>query len=231
MAIPTRNRFAVRTFAAVVCGTAGIALSATVTSAEATGWSAAMGDATRGEARATELYCNVCHGPAGNSVTPQWPVLAGQHAGYLAEQLSLFRPRERTNIEMAPLAAMLTDADILDLAAYYAAQTPTPTSAPPPGAGEAGEMAAAKLYAEGEVARGIAACASCHGKTGGGDPAQRTPALHGQQAIYAIKQLKDYAARARYTKNGALAEQMSVLAAKLSVEEMNGLGNWLQSLR
>jgi cytochrome c553 len=215
----------IRTFiaAALLCGIAGV-----VAGAEAPGWSAASGDAVRGEARSTELFCTVCHGPAGNSVTPQWPVIAGQHAGYLAEQLALFRPRERTNIEMAPLAALLTDADIIDLAAYFAAQAPAPGAAPPQAGGE---DAAARLYVEGDAARGLAACASCHGKAGAGDAAQRAPALRGQQAAYVTKQLQDYAARSRYTRNSAAAEQMSVLAAKLTAGEMSGLGAWLQRLR
>ncbi|MEO7775151.1 MAG: c-type cytochrome [Steroidobacteraceae bacterium] len=220
MVARTRTGFAVGTLAsgALLCGVAGIALGAD------------GGNASRGETRAAELFCNICHGPAGNSVTPQWPVLAGQQVDYLVEQLTLFRLRQRTNIEMGPLAAMLTDADIVDLAAYYAAQTPAPGEASAPGGGD---TAASRLYADGDAAREIVACASCHGSSGQGviEPAQRGTALRGQQAAYITKQLQDYAARSRYTKNGATAEQMSVISAKLTAEEMTSLGTLLQRMR
>jgi len=68
--------------------------------------------------------CLACHGMNGNSTNPEWPVLAGQSAVYIAEQLRLFRAGVRTNPTMQPMAAMLKDADIDDLAVYYAAQTP-----------------------------------------------------------------------------------------------------------
>ena len=60
----------------------------------------------------------------GNSVNPAFPKLAGQHAAYLAQQLRAFRDGTRPNPMMAPLVPGLSDRDIDDLAAYFAAQTP-----------------------------------------------------------------------------------------------------------
>lgn len=81
-------------------------------------WSA--GDIDAGKAKAA--MCAACHGPDGNSVNPQWPKLAGQHAEYLALAMKAYKSGERKNVIMAPMAAPLSDADIENLAAYFASQ-------------------------------------------------------------------------------------------------------------
>ena len=81
------------------------------------------GDAARGASRSAELYCEACHGENGNSESMRVPSLAGQKTVYMAEQLKLYRSGARVNAEMQPIAAPLSDADIVDLAAHYAAQT------------------------------------------------------------------------------------------------------------
>jgi cytochrome c553 len=63
-----------------------------------------------------------CHGPQGNSGNPDWPKLAGQHANYLARQLQAFKSGARKDPLMGPQAVALSDDDINDLAAYFAAQ-------------------------------------------------------------------------------------------------------------
>lgn len=72
--------------------------------------------------KAKSATCVACHGPAGISTNPLWPNLAGQHEQYLAKQIKAFRDGTRTDPLMAPMVAALTDADIANLAAYYAAQ-------------------------------------------------------------------------------------------------------------
>jgi len=67
--------------------------------------------------------CTSCHGPTGNeSLDPSYPKLAGQYPEYLAKALHDYKSGERQNAIMAGMAAALTDEDIDDLAAYYAAQ-------------------------------------------------------------------------------------------------------------
>ena len=67
--------------------------------------------------------CASCHGPTGNeSLDPSYPKLAGQYPEYLAKALKDYRSGERQNAIMAGMAAALTDEDIDDLAAFYAAQ-------------------------------------------------------------------------------------------------------------
>lgn len=64
--------------------------------------------------------CTACHGADGLGIAPIYPVLAGQHADYLAHSLRQYRSGERSNAIMAPMAAGLSDDDIADLAAFYA---------------------------------------------------------------------------------------------------------------
>jgi len=66
--------------------------------------------------------CVACHGTAGKDVTPAPPVLSGQHRSYLAEALGQYRDGERGNTVMTAFTAGLTERDIEQLAAFFAAQ-------------------------------------------------------------------------------------------------------------
>jgi cytochrome c553 len=79
------------------------------------------GDAEAGKKKATEV-CAACHGPDGNSPTPDFPRLAGQHEDYLAKALSDYKTGKRSNPVMGGMAAGLSDGDIANLAAYFASQ-------------------------------------------------------------------------------------------------------------
>jgi Cytochrome c553 len=65
----------------------------------------AMGDSAAGKTKAQA--CAACHGADGNSTTPIWPKLAGQHAEYIVKQLQDFKSGKRSNEQMSPLAANL----------------------------------------------------------------------------------------------------------------------------
>ena len=69
-----------------------------------------------------EKNCASCHGQAGIASNPAWPSLAGQKAGYLVNVLKAFRGGLRKDPMMAGVARGLSDADITNLASYYAAQ-------------------------------------------------------------------------------------------------------------
>ncbi|MBN2648092.1 MAG: cytochrome c [Thiotrichales bacterium] len=75
-------------------------------------------------APAKAATCVGCHGADGNSMVPNFPKLAGQHASYLEKQMKDFRDGFRKDATMAPFAKGLTDAEIKELAEFYAAQTP-----------------------------------------------------------------------------------------------------------
>ena len=81
---------------------------------------ALAGDAAAGKAKAA--MCASCHGTDGNSMAPTFPKLAGQHQAYLVDALKQYRSGARNNAMMKPMVANLTDADIANLAAFYATQ-------------------------------------------------------------------------------------------------------------
>jgi len=85
---------------------------------------AETGDKARGQAA-----CASCHGPTGNApvtekVAPENipPRLAGQYADYLEHSLQMYRNGERQHSIMSAQATSLSDQDIADVAAYFAAQ-------------------------------------------------------------------------------------------------------------
>lgn len=65
--------------------------------------------------------CQACHGADGNSTQSMYPKLAGQYADYLARALTEYRNGDRVNPIMAAFVEKLSDQDIKDLAAFYAA--------------------------------------------------------------------------------------------------------------
>ncbi|WP_116366008.1 c-type cytochrome [Parahaliea mediterranea] len=130
------------------------------------------------EAPGPAQSCVACHGQQGQSASAQWPNLAGQHAAYLADQITAFRDGTRENEAMMPFVKELSDEDIQQLADYYA-KLPLTTSA-------SGDPA---LVERGQGLAGY--CSACHGMRG--EPvAQNWPILAGQHAAYLEQQLKAY---------------------------------------
>jgi len=82
--------------------------------------SALAGDVEAGKVKSA--MCASCHGVNGISMSPLWPNLAGQKEQYLIKQIKAFRDGTRKDPMMAPMVAALSDADIENLAAYYASQ-------------------------------------------------------------------------------------------------------------
>lgn len=93
--------------------TAAVALLATGISVAAT-----AGDVEAGKAKA--VMCAACHGPAGISPSPIWPNLAGQKEAYLVKQLKDFKSGARKDPTMSAMAMSLSDADVENVAAYFA---------------------------------------------------------------------------------------------------------------
>ena len=82
--------------------------------------SAMAGDVAAGKAKSA--ICASCHGADGVSLNPLWPNLAGQKEQYLVKQIKAFRDGKRNDPMMVPMVASLSDDDIANLAAYFAAQ-------------------------------------------------------------------------------------------------------------
>ena len=131
--------------------------------------------------------CASCHGPGGVSTSPLFPHLAGQREAYLVAQLKAYKAKTRIEQDardyMWGMATLLEDPVIEGMARYYAAQKPG--SGTP---GDAQLVARGKLlYENGDAARHVAACSSCHGVAAEGNSI--FPRLAGQHAAYVVRQL------------------------------------------
>lgn len=84
------------------------------------GQTLAAGDAAAGQAKAA--VCAACHGTDGIAVIPGYPNLKGQNEQYIISSIKAYKNKERNGglaAVMQAQAAMLNDADIANLAAYY----------------------------------------------------------------------------------------------------------------
>jgi cytochrome c553 len=87
----------------------------------------AAGDPVRGQG--LSQACAACHGSDGNSVNPEWPKIAGQHASYIHKQLMDYKSGRRENALMAAQVANLNEQDMRDLSAFYTQQQMSPGTA------------------------------------------------------------------------------------------------------
>jgi cytochrome c553 len=189
------------------------------------GWSGIAGAAGNKEAgQAKSAACTACHGMDGNSANPEWPHLAAQHANYVVRQLKHFKAGERSNPLMTPMAMILSDQDMEDLAAYFSSQTQRPTGETEPSKLKLGE----RVYRSGNLASGVPACAGCHGPAGAGNPGAAYPRIGGQHATYAATQLRAYKSGTRATDPNTM---MRSVATRLSEEEIDAVASYLQGLR
>lgn len=170
-----------------------------------------------GEAGAAKA-CFSCHGLDGQGDGIGAPRLAGLDAGYLQKQLDDYAADLRHDEIMTPIARRLGHDDRRAVAAYYAALPVTdPTESPTPGPA---------LYLTGDPARGLVACAVCHGPAGQGvGPAN--PALAGQPAGYTVEQLRRWLRLERRNDPRGI---MTAAAAPLTEPEIDAIAVWLETL-
>ncbi len=180
----------------------------------------ADGDAAAGKGKAA--VCGACHGVDGNSSSGQFPKLAGQNASYIAEQLADFKSGKRQNPIMGPQAKGLSDQDMQDVAAYFAAQQ-RQTGEADAGMVKQGEQ----LYRSGNKDENVPACLACHSPDGAGNFLMKVPALSGQHASYLVAQLQAYAAGTRTTDPNKM---METIAARLSPAEMQAVASYIEGL-
>ena len=181
----------------------------------------AAGDVAAGKEKAAQ--CASCHGADGNSINPEWPKLAGQHAGYLVKQLQYFEAGERENATMKPMASVLDARGREDVAAFYATQAVSPGKADPELV-ELGE----RIYRSGNPESGVAPCMGCHGPNGAGNPAALYPALRGQHARYTEIQLHGFAEGKRVNENAK--KMMQLLARRMTNREIRAVSSYIQGL-
>ncbi len=175
------------------------------------------GDASAGKSAAA--VCAACHGNAGVSVNPIWPNLAGQHAVYLTNALKAFKSGARKNDMMSGIAAGLSEADISNVAAYFAKASCRVTG------GDKAKIEAGKTKA---AAAGCAACHNAGGLRGTGaagiSASPAWPNLAGQNADYLASALKSFKDDSR---NHAV---MSSVAKSLSDSDIDNLSAYYASV-
>ena len=159
--------------------------------------------------------CKGCHGDNFSSQMENIPSLAGQLDQYIQWQLVYFRAGSRKNELMQPVVADLTDEDIRNLGAYFAALPPF----------KADKDDNPDLSAKGKQAAAGRRCASCHGDGFAGT--KDVARLAGQREEYLVKALNDYKSGAR---SGGAGAAMTDVAYPLSEEEIAALAHYLAHL-
>jgi cytochrome c553 len=170
-------------------------------------------DAKEGERKAAT--CVACHGANGNSTNAAYPSLAAQTPLYIYYQLLQFREGRRENALMAPFAEKLTDADMKDIGAYFAAQK---------SAGSGLKIDDAKI----EAGKAVATknhCGSCHMPNYVGQ--NHIPRVAGLQVDYLIAQMRGFKTGARQDIDGTMASA----AQPLSDKDIVDIAGYLASLK
>ncbi|NQD81093.1 cytochrome c4 [Pseudomonas sp. CrR14] len=181
----------------------------------------AAGDPAAGQAKT--IVCGACHGVDGNSPVANFPKLAGQGERYLLKQMQDIKSGARPVVEMTGMLDPLSDQDMADIAAYYAAQK-TIVGAADPKLVERGEG----LFRGGKLAEGMPACIGCHSPDGSGIATAGYPHLGGQHADYTAKQLTAFREGERSNDGDSMI--MRDIAAKLSNKDIEALSAYIQGL-
>ena len=173
-------------------------------------WSAP--DAVAGKAKAQ--VCAACHGEQGISTIPGVPHLAAQPPLSVFYQLLQFREQRRKGGGMEAMAAPLSDADMRDIAAHYAALPPPPAQT----GGDAAKIAKGQVIAQQQF------CSSCHGAKLQGQ--KHVPRLSGQSSEYFTTQLRNLRSGARADMDGTMVSA----ARSLTDEEIEAMAAYAASL-
>lgn len=169
--------------------------------------------------------CIACHGREGASTNAGYfPRLAGKPEGYLYNQLLSFRDGRRFNSDMAHMVRHLSDAYLREIARYFAElDLPYP---PPPARTDAAAEALAHgkaLVFQGDAARGIPACAQCHGEAlTGVQPG--IPSLLGLPRLYLASQLGDWLNNGRHALP---PDCMAQVGRRLNSADIKAVASWL----
>jgi cytochrome c553 len=182
-------------------------------------FAAPPGDPVAGREKADAERCLECHGVAGagqgfsNGTEGKFARLGGQHPDYIIKQVRDFRSGKRKNDFMKMIASGISDADLADIAAYFAAQPAMPSGAAPK------DTAVHRLYANGDPIRKLPACAGCHGE-GGKGAAGVGPVIGGQGLRYLEQQLQDWRNGSRNNSAGGIMNQLTAPLTDAEIEAL-----------
>jgi cytochrome c553 len=166
--------------------------------------------------------CSKCHGNNGISISPLFPILAGQLPGYIEAELKLFRLRARSDPHarafMWGIARGLTDEQIKGVAQFFSTQPAVHgTASSNPALADKGKA----LYESGRPDLDIEACTVCHGHDGEGVNTQ--PRLAGQHRDYVAIQMRQYRSGLRENK------VMQHVTEKLTDDEIAALVEYIST--
>lgn len=177
-----------------------------------------QGDVNRGQA--ASATCQGCHGPDGNSYSPDWPNLASQNVSYLSKQIHDFQSGARKDPTMSSMVTGLAERDIADIVAFFSSQAVKADATSQSAAGQ-------KLYMGGNRYTRVPACAGCHGPHGVGNGPGAIPHLAGQKTGYVAKALRDFKSGARSNDRNQI---MRDIAEKLTEKEITALAQYLAGM-
>lgn len=183
-------------------------------------WPAHANDLARAEA-IVQGKCFICHGADGESSSPVFPRLAGQHANYVARQLGDYKSGKRKSSTMQPMVEDLAAEDFRALGAYFESRQPQAHAVADAELAQMGRF----IFLRGNPYSGVAACAGCHGTQGHGS--ETLPRLAGQHAQYTENQLKAFSRRERSNDNTV----MHGIASKLTELELKAVASFISGLR
>ena len=162
--------------------------------------------------------CKGCHGAEGTSFVDLIPNLAGQNSGYIAKQLRDLQSGARTHQIMSAISRSITATELADISAYFAGLKIMQ------GDGGGDNPAAEKLFRNGDSARGIPACAGCHGEKGKAPVKPNYPVIGGQHGEYLRVQLFHFRGGDRSNSPDGI---MSKAVMKLTDNEIDALSVYL----
>jgi len=170
------------------------------------------------------MACTACHGAQGRAGPDgYYPRLAGKPAAYLYKQLLNFRDGRRHYGLMTQLVEPLSDAYLMEIAQYFSGlQLPYPAPLPP--TVPAGVLRQGRqLVLQGDAARRVPACVSCHGQ-GMTGVLPDTPGLLGLPRDYLNAQLGAWKTGQR---RGQAPDCMKEVVDRLSLDDINAAASWL----
>jgi cytochrome c553 len=171
------------------------------------------------------LACAACHGKQGEGIRQNeyYPRIAGKPAEYLYRQLVNFRDGRRTYPQMVYFVRYLSDEYLREIATYYSKlQPPFPAWVPPSATKEALARGEA-LVRKGDPAKGIPACADCHGTALTGI-LPGIPGLVGLDPFYVSAQMGSWQRGIRHANE---PDCMAKIAAKLSGPDISAVTAYL----
>lgn len=167
--------------------------------------------------------CSACHTVTGESISPQFPKLAGQQKDYIVAQLSDFKGHERSDNRGTQYMwgfTHLTNKQVDEIAEYFSKQAPMKGYSDHPERLARGE----EIFKQGIPANNVLPCFTCHGPNAEG--MGTFPRLAGQHAPYIVEQIGVF----QLTDHRPRGAVMKQVTHEMSDADAWAIAEYLQSL-